>query len=113
MIDAYLTCKAEADDAAMHLLFSANRWEKRCAPGASPQAGLAAPALTAMLPGRAETLQSLFVDALMHLIWATQVPSQLTQHTPSRTGRERAAVSRKPAHARVWTSLQCLGPAHP
>ena len=30
MIDAYLTCKAEADDAAMHLLFSANRWEKRC-----------------------------------------------------------------------------------
>ena len=32
MIDAYLTCKAEADDATMHLLFSANRWEKRCAP---------------------------------------------------------------------------------
>lgn len=31
MIDAYLTCKAEADDAAMHLLFSANRWEKRWA----------------------------------------------------------------------------------
>ena len=28
MIDAYLTCKAEADDAAMHLLFSAKRWEK-------------------------------------------------------------------------------------
>ena len=30
MIDAYLTGKAETDDAAVHLLFSANRWEKRC-----------------------------------------------------------------------------------
>ena len=29
MIDAYLTSQAEIDDAAVHLLFSANRWEKR------------------------------------------------------------------------------------
>ena len=32
MIDSYLTGKSETDDAAMHLLFSANRWEKRCSP---------------------------------------------------------------------------------
>lgn len=30
MIDAYLKSQAELDDAAVHLLFSANRWEKRC-----------------------------------------------------------------------------------
>jgi dTMP kinase len=29
MIDAYLKSQAELDDAAVHLLFSANRWEKR------------------------------------------------------------------------------------
>lgn len=29
MIDAYLSRSAELDDAAVHLLFSANRWEKR------------------------------------------------------------------------------------
>ncbi|KAK9826824.1 hypothetical protein WJX81_004382 [Elliptochloris bilobata] len=39
MIDAYLSCKAEADDAAMHLLFSANRWEKRAALLAALAAG--------------------------------------------------------------------------
>lgn len=27
MIDAYLQSKAEMDDHAIHLLFSANRWE--------------------------------------------------------------------------------------
>lgn len=27
MIDAYLKSKAELDDRAIHLLFSANRWE--------------------------------------------------------------------------------------
>ena len=32
MIDSYLTGKTETDDAAVHLLFSANRWEKRCSP---------------------------------------------------------------------------------
>ena len=45
MINAYLTSQADLDDAAVHLLFSANRWEKRCVrvrgrAGASP---LAAP----------------------------------------------------------------------
>ena len=30
MINAYLTSQADIDDAAVHLLFSANRWEKRC-----------------------------------------------------------------------------------
>lgn len=30
MIDAYLTQKAELDDRAIHLLFSANRWERAC-----------------------------------------------------------------------------------
>lgn len=30
MINAYLTSQSEIDDAAVHLLFSANRWEKRC-----------------------------------------------------------------------------------
>lgn len=29
MINAYLQGKTETDDAAVHLLFSANRWEKR------------------------------------------------------------------------------------
>lgn len=29
-INAYLTGAAEVDDRAIHLLFSANRWEKRC-----------------------------------------------------------------------------------
>ena len=29
-IDAYLRNAAELDDHAVHLLFSANRWEKRC-----------------------------------------------------------------------------------
>jgi hypothetical protein len=29
MIDAYLKSQSELDDAAVHLLFSANRWEKR------------------------------------------------------------------------------------
>lgn len=32
MISAYLGSTAELDDATVHLLFSANRWEKRCAP---------------------------------------------------------------------------------
>jgi dTMP kinase len=31
MIDAYLKSVAELDDAAVHLLFSANRWERRAA----------------------------------------------------------------------------------
>ena len=30
MINAYLTKSEELDDRAVHLLFSANRWEKRC-----------------------------------------------------------------------------------
>lgn len=30
MINAYLTSQADINDAAVHLLFSANRWEKRC-----------------------------------------------------------------------------------
>lgn len=30
MINAYLSNAAELDDHAIHLLFSANRWEKRC-----------------------------------------------------------------------------------
>lgn len=29
MIDTYLSSKADLDDAAIHLLFSANRWEKQ------------------------------------------------------------------------------------
>ena len=35
MLDAYLrgTPEGDADDAAVHLLFSANRWEKRCVGG--------------------------------------------------------------------------------
>ena len=33
MINSYLTSQADIDDAAVHLLFSANRWEKRCAWG--------------------------------------------------------------------------------
>jgi dTMP kinase len=33
MINAYLTKSAELDDRAVHLLFSANRWEKRCVSG--------------------------------------------------------------------------------
>lgn len=31
MINSYLTSQSEIDDAAVHLLFSANRWEKKCA----------------------------------------------------------------------------------
>ncbi len=31
MIDTYLSSKQDLDDAAIHLLFSANRWEKQCA----------------------------------------------------------------------------------
>jgi dTMP kinase len=30
MIDSYLQSKTEMDDHAIHLLFSANRWEKAC-----------------------------------------------------------------------------------
>jgi hypothetical protein len=30
MIDAYLRSAAEMDDRAVHLLFSANRWELAC-----------------------------------------------------------------------------------
>jgi len=29
MISSYLSCQTDLDDAAIHLLFSANRWEKR------------------------------------------------------------------------------------
>lgn len=29
MINSYLTSQSDIDDAAVHLLFSANRWEKR------------------------------------------------------------------------------------
>lgn len=29
MINSYLTSQSEIDDAAVHLLFSANRWEKK------------------------------------------------------------------------------------
>lgn len=32
MISSYLSCKTDLDDAAIHLLFSANRWEKRWVP---------------------------------------------------------------------------------
>ena len=32
MINAYLASQKEIDDAAVHLLFSANRWEKQCVP---------------------------------------------------------------------------------
>jgi thymidylate kinase len=32
MINSYLTGETDADDAAVHLLFSANRWEKRWCP---------------------------------------------------------------------------------
>ena len=31
LIDSYLNNREELDDAAVHLLYSANRWEKRCA----------------------------------------------------------------------------------
>ena len=42
MLDAYLrgTPEGDADDAAVHLLFSANRWEKRCV------SSMAAPAVS-------------------------------------------------------------------
>src|SRR4051794_9067669 len=30
MIDAYLTQKTDADDRVIHLLFAANRWERKC-----------------------------------------------------------------------------------
>lgn len=30
MIDSYLSQKADLDDRAIHLLFSANRWERAC-----------------------------------------------------------------------------------
>ncbi|EIE20471.1 hypothetical protein COCSUDRAFT_48524 [Coccomyxa subellipsoidea C-169] len=39
MIDSYLSGETEADDAAVHLLFSANRWEKREAMLAALHAG--------------------------------------------------------------------------
>ncbi|BDA50650.1 Thymidylate kinase [Coccomyxa sp. Obi] len=39
MIDSYLTGKTDTDDAAVHLLFSANRWEKREAMLAALRAG--------------------------------------------------------------------------
>ncbi|KAK9917300.1 hypothetical protein WJX75_002930 [Coccomyxa subellipsoidea] len=39
MIDSYLSGKTDADDAAVHLLFSANRWEKREAMLAALHAG--------------------------------------------------------------------------
>ena len=32
MIDAYLQSQSELDDRAIHLLFSANRWECACVP---------------------------------------------------------------------------------
>lgn len=32
MIDSYLSQKADLDDRAIHLLFSANRWERACVP---------------------------------------------------------------------------------
>lgn len=30
MINSYLSSSTDLDDAAIHLLFSANRWEKKC-----------------------------------------------------------------------------------
>ena len=48
MIDSYLTSKTELDDAAVHLLFCANRWEKR-----SAYANAATPSST----GKVKTLQ--------------------------------------------------------
>lgn len=33
MINDYLTNKSELDDRVVHLLFAANRWEKRCVCG--------------------------------------------------------------------------------
>jgi MoxR-like ATPase len=35
LIDGFLAQRAELDDRAVHLLFSANRWEKRCVSSAS------------------------------------------------------------------------------
>lgn len=37
-IAAYLAGKVDQDDAAIHLLFSANRWEKRCGMPPPPHA---------------------------------------------------------------------------
>jgi dTMP kinase len=39
MIDAYLQSKTDMDDGAIHLLFSANRWEKRQAMEAKLESG--------------------------------------------------------------------------
>ena len=39
MINSYLSSKSEVDDASIHLLFSANRWEKRSAMIAALEAG--------------------------------------------------------------------------
>jgi hypothetical protein len=38
MIDGYLKSAVDMDDRAIHLLFSANRWEKRCIPSAASPA---------------------------------------------------------------------------
>lgn len=44
MINAYLASSTELDDATIHLLFSANRWEKRCAyPECGDSCGVDAP----------------------------------------------------------------------
>jgi dTMP kinase len=40
MINSYLQSKTEMDDGAIHLLFSANRWEKRAAMEAKLQSGV-------------------------------------------------------------------------
>lgn len=40
MIDSYLSQKADLDDRAIHLLFSANRWERACVPTLSSPAPL-------------------------------------------------------------------------
>lgn len=37
MINSYLTKAAELDDHAVHLLFAANRWEKKCVTGAGAE----------------------------------------------------------------------------
>jgi len=57
MIDSYLSQKADLDDRAIHLLFSANRWERACVPTLLALLGPAArtPQLTGCASYHAET----------------------------------------------------------
>jgi dTMP kinase len=47
VLDSYLKSGTELDDAAVHLLFSANRWEKRCAFARARRPRSLRPSLTA------------------------------------------------------------------